>query len=932
MLLFSVQGIFAQPDLNIEDHTGFDREMWPITGGIPFPKGAIFNVDQIGIAGTTSQKRILSRWSDGSIKWVLLDYQQDILANKKAIKQVLLSEQPTTAAPMYTETDEAITVDTGVLKFVVNKRKFGFLDAVWLDLNKNGVYEASEQVVQPNSGQDQFMDLQANNPDRPTHPYANRDLIKGTSMPAENAIPTVNGGPDWIREEGGGKEERKRTNTGDYSAKVIESGPLRTVVQIKGRFGPADDDSAYTIWVHAYKGKSFLRIQHNFVFRGDPQVTNIRRLGLSLPLNFKEHPTFKAAGLPEGELTSKRDTAYLFNTGPHNVFNLEYKGFPLDWKVGAGKKEVTGIDQTQGWIDVSSDKFGVTMSIKDMALKYPKELSYIADQKSLNSWFWPDHGGVVLDLRASGWKKGMQGLSFTHDVFYDFHGPKDTLKEGAFAALAEDTPQPYVNPEWYSYKGTKAAGMIMPRDDAHFPKTEAYLATGTTFINRSAEEFGWLGLLNYGDMMFMYAYQIGSKDLGTWGISNRMDDYDGWRRGNTMISYRRFVQYLRTGNYQYWKSATDHLKFVRDVLIKHYSDEDSKAVGVGRRHSAYWGVTPQDENDRTGGVAWDGYGTNWLGHYLHWNLTGDWRTYEVMQEIRSAFNHWGNTDVDQLSGGAYVALKTYATVPGMEAAKKEADNFLAMAVERTSIPGDEWRDNTWFMGYGLYLQDVEDPVIQQAILDWWHAGKHKKDMWGLYWHREAVPAVYWAARDNHAIRDSVYQELTSIGSVESESSIRIDAQRRLYEKEGLDGLLHCNMVDLANAVAPKYWRAKDDIMQLQWDEPLSMAVLDHYKEYGGYNDPPLEQKKDFDVAVTKASANALEAEVSLGSSGDVQLDVIDRAGNTVWTYSQKAAPKGSFPVSFKAPQGQQGTGVLSTVYFVRLEVGDESITKKFTLH
>lgn len=930
LLFFSLQGVLAQPSLNIEDHSGFAREMWPITGGIPFPKGAIFKVDQIGITGGVSQKRILSRWSDGSVKWVLLDYQKNLEANKKGIDQVVFSEKPADEVRMHSETDDDIVVDTGVLKFSVSKKTFGFIEEAWLDLNKNGVYESSEQLVKSKNGQSHFLDLQENNPDRTTSLYANRNLNLGTSIPAINAEPTVEGGPEWLRKEGGGKEWRKEAAAIAYSAKVIEEGPLRTVVQIKGRLGDSDEDNDFTIWLHAYKGKSFIRVQHNFIFKGDPQTTNIRRMGLSLPLNFKKTPKFRASGLLTRENLSKKDTAYLFNTGPHNVFNLEYKGFPLDWEVNTGKKVIQGTEKTGGWIDVSSDKFGVTLSIKDMAYMYPKELSYSEGEKALNAWLWPDHGDLVLDMRASGWSKGMQGVSFTHDIFYSFHGPEDQEKEGAFALMAEDSPQPFVNPEWYGYKGTKAAGMMMPQDDIEFPKTEAFLATGTTFIDRSAIEFGWLGMLNYGDMMFMYAYQIGSQDLGTWGISNRKDDYDGWRRGNTMMSYRKLMQYLRTGQYEYWKSASAHLKFVRDALIKHYSSEDSTVVGFGRRHSAYWGVTPQDENDRTGGVSWDGYGTNWLGHYLHWNLTGDWRTYEVMNEIRSAWNHWGNTDVDQLSGGAYVGLKTYGTVPGYEKAKKEADNFLVSAVKRTANPGDEWRDNTWFMGYGLYLQDEDDPIVKEAILDWWKAGKHNIDRWGLYWHRESMASVYWAARDEKEIRDSIYKELSTLGSVESQDSPRIATQRTLYEKLGIDGLFACDMVYLANAVAPKYWRAKDDIMQMQWDEPLGMAVIDHYRNYGNQMEAPVQTDKRFDITLSASTSKSLELLLTLETASEVQVEVLNKAGAVIGKFQEKKVQPGKHPISFNESELQGSPDGLSEVFFVRLQVGDHSITKKFS--
>ncbi len=846
----------ALPTIYVEDHSGFDREMWPVTGGIPFPKGAVSEVDKIGIKGFPSQTRILSRWSDGSIKWALIDYQAHISANGKTAHQVILSATPSIGGNVLTETDKEIIVDTGVLKFRISKQHFSFLDQVWLDLNKNGTYEPDEQIVKTSSGQDHFLDVQANYPDRPTIPYAIRNLNSGTSRPIKNELPTVKGGSRWIRPEGGGAETRKYASDGLYKAVVVEHGPLRTVIKLKGRLGSANDDSDYTIWIHAYTGKPFIRIQHNFMFRGNPQTTNIRRIGLKLPLAFDTPPKFKASGLTKQVSLIKKDNAYLFNTGPHDVFHLEYKSFPLNWEVKAGNQNITGTEKTGGWIDVSSEKFGVTMSMKDMAYKYPKELSYNANENSLNAWMWPDHGNLVLDLRASGWPYGMQGVSFTHDIFYSFHGPGEENQSEVFAAKADDTPQPYANPEWYSYKGTKAAGMIMPFDDSEFPKTEALLATGTAFIERSMTEFGWLGMLNYGDLMFMYAYHKGNRALGTWGFSRRPDDYDGWRRGNTMISYRMFMQYLRTGEYRYWKAASAHLKFVRDALIKHYNSEDSRFIGYGRRHSAYWGITPRDESDRSGGVAWDGYGSNWLGHYLHWNLTGDWRTYEVIDEIRSSWNIWGNEDIDQLKGGAFVGLKIFGSIPGYERAKNEAENFRASAVDRITKPADIWRDNTYYFGYGLYLQDEDDSNIRQAIMDWWRVDEnHQPDDYG-YWHRESMAAAYWAAKGNQAARDSIYNKLAKLGSTENQNSSRIESQNVLYKRYGVSGLFECDIVPLANAVTPRYWivkdgilqaewndpksakigidpgywRAKDDIMQMQWDEPLGMAVLDHYRE------------------------------------------------------------------------------------------------------
>lgn len=892
IILVSGQTLNAQLDIWVEDHSGYDRLSWPVTGGIPFPKGQIYEAADITVINTPSQVRVLSRWSDGSVKYALIDYQADVYNSSRTTHTISFAGNKgfISKGNKTTETEDKITVNTGVLKFSVSKKEFGFLDEVWLDLNNDGYFNKTERIVRKQSGQEHSYDLQSNNPERPTIPYSVRNLLTGESKPIENSMPVNVGGSRWIRPEGGGKEIRKYARKDFYSAKVVEHGPLRTVLQIKGRFGSEEDDSEYTIWIHAYYGKPFLRIQHNFVFRGDPQKTNIRRMGLKLPLNFDQMPLFKAAGLTQPQQLNIKDT-YLYTKGPEDVFNLEHEGFPLSWEVGVGDKKVTGIKKTAGWIDISTPKFGVTVAMKDMAYMYPKELSYDVRNKSVNAWMWPDHGGQVLDLRASGWSDGMQGISFTHDIFYSFHGPQSELGGDVLAALINDPLQPYANPEWYSYRGTKAAGMIMPHDDIQFPKTESYLATGTTFIERSMTEYCWLGMLNYGDLMFMYGYYKGSDGLGTWGISNRQDDYDGWRRGNTMITYRMLMQYLRTGEYRYWKAASAGSVFVRDALIKHYSSRDSRFVGYGRRHSAYWGALEMDEIDRPGGVSYDGYGTNWLGHYIHWNLTGDWRTYEVINEIRSAWNNWGNSDIDQLSGGAYVGLKLISNIPGYELAEKEADKFLTTAIKRTANPGDAWRDCTWFMGYGLYLQDVNDISISKAIVDWWKANHHDTDQWGLNWHRESLAAAYWAAHDNKAIRDSIYHELSTTGSTEFQNSSRIEAQRKIYDQYGVSGLFHSDFNELATAVAPGYWRAKDDIMQMQWDEPLSMAVISHFRENYSTGDNSV-LKPTYNLTIKSINNEGVDISVSVSKPSVLSLRVLDKSGSPVWQHEKNESVNG----------------------------------------
>ena len=272
-------------------------------------------------------------------------------------------------------------------------------------------------------------------------------------------------------------------------------------------------------------------------------------------------------------------------------------------------------------------------------------------------------------------------------------------------------------------------------------------------------------------------------------------------------------------------------------------------------------------------------------------------------------------------------------MPGFEQAENEADNFLEMAIHRTAIPGDLWRDNTWFFGYGLYLQDNPIPEIKKAILDWWRAGKHEPDQWGLYWHRESMAAAYWAADDNSSIRNSIYNELMNVGSTESINSRRIEMQSQLYQTHGLSGLFSGEIAPLANAVTADtpagYWRAKDDIMQQQWDEPLGMAVIDHFRE----NLLTSIEKKDtenswFDLVVDSTNTNELYFKVRLDRASEFELEVFTMAGQSVWNYTETEKKKGEYKVAwndYKDTKGKERNGF----YIVRLMVGDDQKTRKF---
>ena len=114
-----------------------------VTGGVPLLEGQAKDLKELRLVtkdaqgkatAVPAQFRELARWwrSDNSLRWVLLDFEASLgLSERKTY--YLTNEGEANPAPKQPatveETDEAVTVSTGPAKFVISKKKFGFLQS-----------------------------------------------------------------------------------------------------------------------------------------------------------------------------------------------------------------------------------------------------------------------------------------------------------------------------------------------------------------------------------------------------------------------------------------------------------------------------------------------------------------------------------------------------------------------------------------------------------------------------------------------------------------------------------------------------------------------------------------------------------------------------------------------------------------------------------
>ena len=131
--------------LTFEKISCFDRLAEPVTVSIPFAAEALTDPSQLTVWGgdrrLAHQGRVLARWPDGSVKWLLVHLQPDLPGNREATLTFEVLSGPAAvpgcqdgvASVSVVETEHGLAVDTGPLSFVVPNDGFLPVRDVCLD-------------------------------------------------------------------------------------------------------------------------------------------------------------------------------------------------------------------------------------------------------------------------------------------------------------------------------------------------------------------------------------------------------------------------------------------------------------------------------------------------------------------------------------------------------------------------------------------------------------------------------------------------------------------------------------------------------------------------------------------------------------------------------------------------------------------------------
>lgn len=441
----------AKVKLTVEEPSGVARQSWPVTSGVPLAAGAL--VDPQAVALWTDdgrqvplQTEVLARWPDGSIRWLLVDFQVDLAPGQCKVFTLEYGPQvrpEPVPQPMRAEPQaHGVAICTGPLRLVLDSAAFRLLDGVWLDADGNGVCAEDERV---------------------------------TGAQEAGIVLTTPDGKQF------------RADQAPAKIALEQAGPLRACARIEGHHASADGTMfRYVVRLHAFRGQPFVRLFYTFINDHAGQVMSaIDSLDV----------VFAASGQPGGEVVLDG------NKGPGGrLFQVEEKRYQIDDKP-AGERAL-------GWAAAAGSKAGLAVGVRHFWQNWPKALS--ARPGRIEVGICPQFPKGLYDghplleeaklyyYLRDGLYTFKLGVARTHELWAVFFpGAPDPEKLAAFFLAAEEPLVAVCEPAYACATG--ALGDLVPADESRYAGYDAWFDKSLDAYLKQRDDARFYGMLNFGD-------------------------------------------------------------------------------------------------------------------------------------------------------------------------------------------------------------------------------------------------------------------------------------------------------------------------------------------------------------------------------------------------------------------------------------------------
>ncbi|MDR9366150.1 MAG: hypothetical protein RI575_12480 [Balneolaceae bacterium] len=717
----------------------------PVKLGIPFPEGALYSPDHVRVLNDDGQEIIsqttqVTTWEPAnySVKWLWIFFFTDnsseyTVEYGEDVRKTVEIEHPIVFKNNQRDNGFA-EIDTGPLKFRVDKGGSGFIDSILL--NSDGInFSDKDTVATGINGRGSFLDyINENGPDASTAVVKQHFIEKG-------------------------------------------SGPLHAILRVEGEYQynrEEHDASPFVTYIHAYAGKSYVKVYHTITYTGQPDNSEplngkqfpeiatqselivdedqrqrdegltepydmIEQSGLSLDYRLSGEQIFRSELLSgnwweEGEsvfvernLTDELSYS-VFQTGPDPTMSSEdtsstpqerIHGFEAS--ISANGTPVEQSHKAAGWISISGDQFGVSIGIRNMFEEYPNELAVDLESGEVYAYSWsPNESPMSFERSVP--QFGMPGnfatgLTKTTETIFYFHDGDQTLSEiKKTMDFVLNPPVAHADHSWYGISGIYGK---FADADHNFPELERSMQYKFDWMLFNQNWEPWYGMFNYGDVKNYYFRE----NWYQWANNEPAQDFMWW------------TNFIRTGESKMYEMAQASSRHSMDVDNVHwprpekYRGDSNSALdwfmsekqsdgtpylGMGRRHSdGHW-------SSMLSAHVWV---TGWLASYY---LDGYHRGLDVARMtgdyyIRRIFGEHGLT-------GRRLYLSIWNLAELYDASKEQIylaelndriDQLLTLQKQqggRMTIDRYGYSQNYLSHGLTKYLQMFDRPDIKHAYL------------------------------------------------------------------------------------------------------------------------------------------------------------------------------------------------------------------------
>ena len=564
---------------------GRARQCEPITIGVPLPRGAVRSVDRFVLTADGQHVPVQAipteSWSDGSVRWALLDFQIDGAFQARRTVRLRIdgsAATPPLARVEVAEAPDGAIVDTGVARF---------------------------------------------------------EIRRGAAFPfaavSVNGVPTI---------DPSGCALTVTDSSGNAVAAAIESvhvedrGPLRSSVRIDGRVGPAADALMHVIArIHFFAGSAAVRAAvtlrnprravhaGGFWELGDAGSIHLRDASVRIGL---PQPVQEVECAPEiGEAVGSFDVPfelYQDSSGGdawrHNTHMNRRREVPLTfrgYRLRSSTGNADGLRATPA-VRASAGRHSAALAVEHFWQNFPRAIE--VDAQAIAFRLWPRQFADLHELQGGEQKTHRFTLAFGDDPM-----ARDAIFWGR-APSAVTVP-----PAWYSDASAVAyvAPAAIDADDRYRRLVAEALDGPDSFAAKREriDEYGWR---SFGDLYADHENPFsGSAEPIVSHYNNQYDAMHGFA-----------CQLMRTGDDRWHQQMHELAMHVTDVDVYH-TDRDKTAFNGGlfwhtvhyvaagtSTHRAY----PRDPKTNGGGPSNEhNYAA---GLRLHWLLTGDRQSRETM--------------------------------------------------------------------------------------------------------------------------------------------------------------------------------------------------------------------------------------------------------------------------------------------------------------